>query len=231
VKADRLRACALTLVLAAIGAATSCAASRSWWSPPACRFEPVSSDDLPGDLALRARSRFEVRGETVGVELVARTRPDGLVVLGLSGYGVRLFAVEQRGREMAIDASTGEERALASFAMDALHRAFWIRPPAEAGSPEQASQSWQWGGERVSQTRSRAGARRRYESELNSERNSERNSEAVTIDYPQPATVGDEEAAPQQAIVVRNPRCGYEAVIIPLSVTFSGWNQAPTTRR
>ena len=214
-----MRACALTLLVATIGASTSCAASRSWWNPPACRFEPVSTDDLPGDLALRARSRFDVRGETIGVELVARARSDGLVVLGLSGYGVRLFAVEQRGQELAIDGSSREDRALASFAMDALHRAFWIRPPAEAASPAQASQSWQWGGERVSQTSSGTGARRRYESEGNSQ--------AVTIDYPEPVSVGDSEAASQQTVVVRNPRCGYEAVIIPLSVTSSGWNRAP----
>ena len=213
----RLRVALLTGL--SIGLLSSCSGSASWLNPSECHFEPVPADELPADLAFRARSRFEVQGETLRVELVARAKPDGLTVLGLTNYGVRLFAVEQRGQDLVIDAPSRSERALARFAMDALHRAFWIRPPAGVASrlqgqaQAQESESWEWGGERVSQTSGASGVRRRYESA--------RDSRVVTIDYPEAATVREAGDAPAR-VVVRNPRCGYDAVIVPLAARSPG---------
>lgn len=198
----------------------SCSSPVSWLDPSVCRFDPVPVDELPAELSFRARSRFEVRDQTLRVELVARSESDRLVVLGLTDYGVRLFAAEQRGRELSIDGGSRRERVLAGFAMDALHRAFWIQPPEDATpDPEQsaaqpeASVSWDWGDERVRQTRGPTGGRRRYEST--------QESVVATIDYPRSGTAGSADGT-QAGVVVRNVRCGYEAVIVPFVATARG---------
>ena len=94
---------------------------------------------------------FEVDERRVGVEVVARREADELVVVGLANFGVRLFTLRQRGREISIaDTPSREQRHLALWVLDALHRVRWIRPPGGAGR-EAESLRWDWYGERVTE--------------------------------------------------------------------------------
>jgi hypothetical protein len=148
-------------------------------------------------------------GEEIRLEIVARSQPDELVVVGLAQYGARLFTVRQRDEgigsqsvaTLVADAANRELEQIALLVMDALHRAYWVQLSEESGAT-----IFDWGEERVTLTRSGETLRREF-----ALANRGPATGRVTIEYPEPVT---EPLLPR--IVMRNPWCGYEAVIVPI---------------
>jgi hypothetical protein len=141
--------------------------------------------------------RFTIKSEEAHLEVVARRAQGELLVVGIAPYGVRLFAVHQRGREIRVEgASSREFEHLALWTLDALHRSVWIRAPADAGSDPVVS--WMRENERVTESVV-AGVRQREFSRAHT-------SATVQVHYAAPAA-----ATPR--IEVLNPWCGYDVVI------------------
>jgi hypothetical protein len=156
--------------------------------------------------------RLRAGDEELRLELIARAESDQLVVVGLANYGVRLFAIRQRGIEVEVEgASSSELEWIASWVMDALHRAYWIHPRL-GPEGESEDESWRWAGERVSQTREAGKLIREFALP-----DSDSATERVTIEYPD-HDVGE----PVSRVTIRNPWCGYDAVIVPIQTPSKG---------
>jgi hypothetical protein len=139
--------------------------------------------------------RFAVSNRDVHLEVVARSSPEELVVVGITGYGVRIFAARQRGRVITVeDATTRNYEHLARWSMDALHRSLWIQPPAGAGSDRVLS--WAWEDEQVVES-GKSGTRLREFSRTGT-------SAVVSVRYR------------ERSVEIRNPWCGYDAVFVVL---------------
>lgn len=197
------------LALLAVG----CASFGPGSPKTSCPVEWAPSGSIGAAAAsLRARMRLRVGDEELRLELIAQSRDDELVVVGLAHYGVRLFAIHQRGIEVTVKgASSPELEQLALWVMDALHRVYWIGPGlGPAGDSE--NDSWRWARERVNQAR--AGGKLIREFALP---DSDSATGRVTIEYPDP-----DAGEPTPGIAIRNPWCGYDALIVPV--------QTPSTR-
>lgn len=185
--------------------------------PGPCPIVLVSTADLANPLALRARMHLVANGREIRLEVVARGTGDELVVVGVAGYGVRLFVVSQHGRAFSVEASSSALERVALWVLDALHRAYWVRPPPSA-EPGELGSRWVQGAERV--TESRRGGTRRREFALDG---AAPDSARVTIDYPGDAGDGDGHEAEADRTVgraeIENPWCGYTAVVAPLATS------------
>ena len=199
----RVRSVAIAMALAWVG----CTGLLARLDPVRCGVVPVSSIDLPDDLRLRVRARFAVGDRAIGMELIARATSGELVVIGAAPHGARLFAVQQRGTEYTVDAMGSRElRAVAYWVMDALHRGYWIRAP---GRPTDGRASrWKRAGEIVEESWRGASRHREFgdsRSKIDPAR-SDVDPARVTIDYFEDGT----------RVEIRNPWCGYEAVLVNL---------------
>lgn len=180
-------------------------------TPCPVAWEPLASID-PDRRNLRARMELRVGEEEIHLELISEDRPEELVVVGLARFGVRLFAVRQRGDRVEVEsASRPEVESLALWAMDALHRSYWI-PASVAGDPN----PWPRGEERVHETATETGRRRVFSlvPERGYSADPRGTSDApsrVSIDYARPTAGSTLEAAS-----IRNPFCGYEARVVPI---------------
>jgi hypothetical protein len=169
--------------------------------PPHCPVELVASDALPTDLWLRAKMRFEIDEQSVALEAVARARPDGLAVVGIAPYGATVFGLRQRGDDIVVEtAATRDQRYLAHFTLDALHRIYWIEAPEGAGDS-----TWARAGEQISETRENGARRRTFTRGKAADTPTGGRPDGVTIEYPGKAGDG---------IHISNPWCGYEAVVV-----------------
>jgi len=169
--------------------------------PPHCPVELVASEALPADLWLRAKMRFEIDEQSVALEAVARARPDGLALVGIAPYGATVFALRQRGDDVDVEsAATRDQRYLAHFALDALHRIYWIEAP-EAGRDS----TWTRADEQISETRENGVRRRVFTRGRAGGAGARSRPDGVTIEYPGEAGGG---------IRIENPWCGYEAVVV-----------------
>lgn len=179
--------------------ALGCATSVNPPGGPDCVVVPVPASDLPADLSLRTRMTL-VAGETpVHLETVARSTDDGLVVVGLAPYGLRLFTLRQRGRAFSVEGAAGRDPGpVPLWVADALHRIYWIQPP-----PGLAVDCWERAGERVSERRGRGGLRREFASV-----GAAPDSRPVSIRYP--GRTGP------RVIEIHNPHCGYAARVVTL---------------
>jgi hypothetical protein len=183
----------------------SCASGPRWLGGSDCPVLPVSTTELRETTRLRARARITVGNRAIGLEVVAFTDSEELVVVGIAPQGIRLFAIRQRERDLDIDASSSREmKHLARWVMDALHRGFWIEPTADSRHDNGAS--WIRDGEQIIEVRGDGGWRREFR------RAEDTNDVApVVIDYRDPAHPGG-----RPRFEIRNAWCGYEAVFIPL---------------
>ena len=191
------------LVLLASALLISCAGNGSWGLRPHCPVVPVSTIDYLGDVELRARMHFDVGDREAHFEVIARRIPEELVVVGIAQHGTRLFAVRQRGREIAVEAASSRASAhLARWTLDALHRAIWISAPSnpEAGGVV----DWTWENERVTES---IGAGRRMRSFVHPDA-----SAPVVIRYGSAPTEGAD------LVEIENPWCGYTASFVVLAV-------------
>jgi hypothetical protein len=172
----------------------SCTGIGSRIHSPRCPVVAVPTGDLPDDVDLRARMHFTTEGREAHFEVVARLDSEKLVVVGIADYGVRLFAVHQRGREIAVEGAVSREFGqLARWTLDALHRSIWIpmRSDAEAGPVV----SWDWENESVTESIQDGRRWRKFE-----------RSDAldpVVIRFDPPSA----EAGPR--VEIANPWCGY----------------------
>jgi hypothetical protein len=140
--------------------------------------------------------RFTIKKEEAELEVIARSTQGELWIVGIAAYGIRLFAIHQRGQEIRVEgASSPKLEHLALWTLDALHRSIWIQAPinAEAGPVV----SWQRENERVTES-IEAGERHREFSRA-------RASAQVRVHYSRPTTAS--------RIEIQNPWCGYETVI------------------
>ena len=142
-------------------------------------------------------------GHEIAFQAVAQKRAEELIIVGITPYGTRLFELRQRGRRFTVEPDASVKiRIVATYALDALHRAYWIQPPGEATS-------WDQNGERVSESRDEAGGHREYR------RTGWRTSfRSVTIVYDDAAGFPGAQGAK-----IENPWCGYRATIILLDVS------------
>jgi hypothetical protein len=193
--------CALFLVLAGLGCAKLGPGLRGTPCPVA--WVPSESID-PAAAGLRARMELHVGDEEIHLEVITEKRPEELVVVALARFGVRLFAVRQRGVEVLVEgASTDELNRVAIWMMDALHRVYWI------GAPQDSSDAtWRWGEEEIRETG--ANGRRHRVFTLAGAHDATR---PVTIDYARSTAASD---VPSGTVEISNPWCGYEAEIAPI---------------
>jgi hypothetical protein len=192
-------------VLGALAALAASGCLAPPWRPDAgpCPVGVVATDDLPRDLRLRLRVRLNVGEQQLHFEAVAERNPGGIAVLGLAPYGIRLFALRQRGREVEVESPSRRLEKIALWTLDALHRARWIEPSRRTAGDG----AWTREGERVSEWwQDGRLVRREFAWEAGSGA-----TPVVSIDYA--AADGD---ARVRGIRVRNPWCGYEARLIEL---------------
>lgn len=146
--------------------------------------------------------RLDFDDQELHLETVADRVSDGVVVVGLAPYGIRVFAVHQRGREAEVEARYRALERIALWTLDALHRAYWIESPLRAAADPSR---WIRQGERVSEWRKGGRLVRR---EFGSTDRGRAHT-VVSIDYA--AADGN---ASEPGIRIRNPWCGYEALLI-----------------
>lgn len=191
---------ALAILVACAGACTLPGNRRQ---PDGCPVVPVAATALADEVPLRLRMHLTGRGVDARFETIASLEGGSLVVVGIAPYGIRLFSVRQRGSRFEIlDDRSGSAAAGPVWAVDAIHRSFWIRRPEAAGSARSAS--WEREGETVRDHVAEDGGRSR-------EFTRPRDHARVSIEYA--VAAGGEEPA---AIAIRNPWCGYEGRIVVL---------------
>lgn len=174
---------------------SSCAGIGSWVRPPHCPVAPVATAEL-SDVELRAHMRFTIKSEEAHLEAIARSTQGELRIVGIASYGIRLFAIHQRGQEIRVEGALSPKfEQLALWTLDALHRSIWIQAPTNAGDSPVVS--WQRENERVTES-NEAGERHREFSRA-------RASAPVRVHYSRPAAAS--------RIEIQNPWCGYDAVI------------------
>ena len=194
------------LLVAVASLLVSCAGVGSSIRHPGCPVVPISSSDLPDPLQVRTRMKFTMDGEQAHLEAVAGGTPEELVVVGIAQYGVRLFAVHQRGREISVEGALSRRfEHLALWTLDALHRVLWIRPPPDVEPG--AVVSWDRENERVTDAREAGGRRREF-----ARNGSDPAAARVVIRYS--AARAGTSAIPR--VEIHNPWCGYEAVVAVL---------------
>lgn len=205
IRAPALRQGGAVVVLIVLSWGCGCGHLSDAFGQPHCPVQWVRSEALAGHAGLRARMSLHVHDHEVNLEVVARHLPDRLAVVGLTPYGIRLFAVTQREGPAApkVEADSVALRRLAVFVMDALHRVFWIGPEV-AGAETTDGAVFAWGTERIEEAVGSDGRRRRLFRDRRSSADV-----GVTIDYPSPS------AAEGTTIEVINDWCGYEAIIAP----------------
>lgn len=174
-------------------------------TPCPVKWAPSGSIDEAA-ASLRARMRLRVGDKEIHLELIAEARSGEQVVVALSQYGSRLFAIHQRDMDVTVEgASSRELEQVALWVLDALHRAYWIRARVvPEGDPEY--ENGRWAGERVRQTREGGSWIREFT--LPDSRSA---TGRVTIEYNQ-----DKVGVAAARVTIRNPWCGYDAVIIPI---------------
>ena len=198
--------CRVLLLVVALG--VSCAGVRTPGHRVDCPVDPVARGDLPQDVSLRARMRIRAGAHEASFQVVAQATPEALIIVGIAPYGTRLFELRQRDGQFFVDpALPVEARTLSIYSADALHRAYWIRPPGEATS-------WDRAGEHISESVQQGDRRRVYQ---RNDRGA--GSQPITIDYHEPGFEGT------QGAEIDNPWCGYRAVIVLLDVNEK--DQAP----
>ena len=143
--------------------------------------------------------RFSMDEQEAHFEVIARRVPEELVVVGIAQSGLRLFAVHQQVREIAVEGALSRESAhLADWTLDALHRSIWIPRPSDAEADPVVS--WRWENESV--TESIDGGQRRREFTHPGV------SGPVVIRYP------SRSAEAGGRVEIQNPWCGYEATFV-----------------
>lgn len=201
-----LRTRILAGLLAPLLTGVGCAALQPGDAPD-CPVVPVASHELPRPLLLRTRLSLAAREHELRIESVAQTSDGGLVVVGFAPHGVRLFALQQRGRKLEAESLAAEELAMpALWTADLLHRVYWIQSPQPA-APDGPTR-WFREGEQVTEWRA---AGRLVRREFAVAEGGSGASERVTIEYP-----GSGPRDTGSAITVRNPWCGYQAVVVTL---------------
>ena len=174
---------------------SSCAEIGSWVRPPHCPVAPVPTAEL-SDVELRAHMRFTIKSEEAHLEAIARSTQGELRIVGIAAYGIRLFAIQQRGQEIQVEGATSAKfEHLALWTLDALHRSIWIQAPTNTRAGPVVS--WQRENERVTES-NEAGERHREFSRA-------RAAAPVRVRYTTPAVAS--------RIEIQNPWCGYESVI------------------
>jgi hypothetical protein len=101
----------LAAVIVAFAACLAgCSAALDWYGISridACNLEVPSTRSIRGDFVRRLRVRVESDDVSTSFEVVLQKRDDRLALVGFNPFGARIFAVEQEGEEVRIDARLG----------------------------------------------------------------------------------------------------------------------------
>ena len=171
-----------------------------------CPVELVPTSQIVHSLPLHTRIQLHFADEQMSYEALAVAQPEGLVILGLSPYGVRLFAVHQRGSEYSLEVASSELRHLGRWTLDLLHRVYWIQPPDDLDNGD----AWPRGGEELREAAAvESGGRRVFS--LVAGWAGDSASSSIVIDYPAAF-----ERSASGPVAIRNPWCGYEAKVLEL---------------
>ena len=98
-----------------------------------CDGPLLPAAEIPGgDFLLRERVRFQGGGVDLGLELLAERRADRRVVIGLNGFGARVFSIVQQGTLVESDAPLGRALEIApGNVLRDLHAARFFHPESE----------------------------------------------------------------------------------------------------
>ncbi len=151
---------------------------------------------------MRLRMRLDFDHHELHLEIIADRVSEGIVVVGLAPYGIRIFAVRQRGREAEVETPSRALEKIGLWTLDALHRAYWIEPALRAVT---LPSRWIREGERVSEWRQDGRLLRR---EFAATDRATAHT-IVSIDY-----AAADGSASEPGTRIRNPWCGYEALLI-----------------
>ena len=194
------RRASLGLALGALLVLTSCGSLLGPWREPKCEPAIVPSGELGGVADLRARIRLRAASTEIALEVVSRVQGERLVVAALTPYGTRVFALEQRGRAIEVDAADPRLGVVALWTLDALSRALFV-PVDEPPQRDARVVESVWAGERVRETR--LDGRRVSRTFL---RGDGADVPVASIQYAAPS--GPDASG---SISIQNRRCGYEA--------------------
>jgi len=139
--ASRRTAVSLRMAAAALlGLATACSclpfASRSI---PDCPGAIRSTDEIPGDFAIRERVTVRSEDGDFPFELIVQKKRRELVLVGLSPMGAKLFTVVQTGTETEVDALPGAVLPIPPLnVLRDLHRLQLLAPEVALSEPDPA---------------------------------------------------------------------------------------------
>lgn len=106
---------------------------------PDCPGEIRSTEEIPGDLAIRERVTVWAEDVDFPFELIVQKKGRELVLVGLSPIGAKLFSVVQRGIETDVDALPGAVLPIPPLnVLRDLHRFRFAQPNAPTPDPESA---------------------------------------------------------------------------------------------
>lgn len=154
---------------------------------------------------LRAQGTMRVTGGEIATTLsfAVEQVDETLTLVGFTPFGTRAFAIRQVGTELRVDDFVGRRMGFEPvWLADALHRAYFIVPPADTGETA-GGRRWQWGGEEIAERLGPDGAPRlRTFSHAGAG-----STEVVAVEYSRSADAGT-------GVEVDNPWCGYHARLL-----------------
>jgi len=108
-------------------------------SIPDCPGAVRSTDEIPGDFAIRERVTVWAEGVDFPFELIVQKRGRELVLVGLSPMGAKLFSVVQTGVETDVDALPGALLPIPPLnVLRDLHQMRFSVPDATRSDPDPA---------------------------------------------------------------------------------------------
>ncbi|MCL4685727.1 DUF3261 domain-containing protein [Myxococcota bacterium] len=175
---------------------------------PECPGLSVATDAMPGEFLVRQRVRIRYGDESWSLQLVAQKRGDELTLLGFHPLGAKLFALRQRGADIAIDAAPAP--LLEIPPQNLLHDFYRERFLGVSIDGADGSFRERRGNVEIREQRSAGRVRERRFEPLG-----DGPADPVVLRF-EPAAA-DADAASR--VVVENPACGYRSEITTLSET------------
>ena len=178
-----------------------------------CQPFIIPPEASPQSPRLRGRFEFRIDERSIQFDVVARRPKNQLVVAGISDYGTRIFALEQSGQGLEIQADSKSKRVLAEWAMDALSRSVWLKLPGNDSATDRSMTTWN--SERVDELKSGQGVRREF---FRSRQDGAEPGVLIEYDPSPPEDLID-------SISIKNRWCGYDATLLVFQDHFPASNR------
>ena len=165
---------------------------------PGCPVTPVDTAAITAELRAQGTIGIGDDASRTTLGFAVERAGDALTLVGFTPFGTRAFAIRQVGSELHVDDFVGRRMGVEPIWLaDALHRAYFVLPPADAEQTA-TGRRWRRAGEEITQHSGSDGAprtRRFARAEAGS-------TDVVTVEYARPPGAGVE---------IDNPWCGYHA--------------------